>query len=78
MMPKTEFGSITGLSVYGALGYASSYLEPVLQFALLLAVLIGAILLAYGRWVDARNKRLDTRIKLHQLKDLEEADDKRE
>ncbi len=77
MTPKTEFGSLTGLSVYGFLGYASSYLEPALQFALLVAVLVGAILLAYGRWVDARNKRLDTRIKLQQLKDLEEAEDRR-
>ncbi|KZL17707.1 hypothetical protein PsAD2_03044 [Pseudovibrio axinellae] len=58
MTPKTEFGTVTGLSVYGILGYASSYLEPVLQFALLIAVLIGAVLLAYGRYLDIRLKRL--------------------
>ncbi|MGH0004062.1 hypothetical protein ACQU0X_28660 [Pseudovibrio ascidiaceicola] len=75
MIPKTEFGSLTGLSVYGALGYASSYMEPVLQFCLLIAVLIGAILLAYGRFVDARNKRIETRIKLRQLEELEATDD---
>ncbi|SFK98998.1 hypothetical protein SAMN04488518_11392 [Pseudovibrio ascidiaceicola] len=72
MIPKTEMGSVTGLSVYGLLGYASSYLEPALQLALLIAVLIGAILLAYGRWVDARNKHLDTRIKLLQIEELEQ------
>ncbi|KZK97250.1 hypothetical protein PsAD5_02339 [Pseudovibrio sp. Ad5] len=74
-MPRSDIGSSAALSIYGLLGWASSYLEPALQFALLLAVLIGAILLAYGRWVDARNKRLETRIKLLQIKELEQGND---
>ncbi|SDR00188.1 hypothetical protein [Pseudovibrio sp. Tun.PSC04-5.I4] len=71
MIPRNEIGSSAALGVYGMLGIASSYLEPVLQFALLLVILVGAILLAYGRWLDVRNKRLDTLIKRQQLKDLQ-------
>ncbi|WP_057465675.1 hypothetical protein [Pseudovibrio sp. POLY-S9] len=74
MTPKTESGALTGLSLYGALGYASGYLEPALQLLLLIAVLIGAVLLAYGRWVDVRNKRLATRIKLLQIEELEQGE----
>ncbi|KZL17486.1 hypothetical protein [Pseudovibrio sp. WM33] len=74
MTPKTEAGALTGLSLYGALGYASSYLDPALQLLLLIAVLIGAVLLAWGRWVDVRNKRLETRIKMLQIEKLEQGD----
>ncbi|SDR01781.1 hypothetical protein [Pseudovibrio sp. Tun.PSC04-5.I4] len=75
MIPKNEFGSSAAFGVYGMLGIASSYLEPVLQFALLLVILVGAILLAYGRWLDVRNKRLDTLIKRQQLMDLQGTED---
>lgn len=70
MMPRSDFGTSTALGVYGLLGVASSYLEPALQLALMVAILVGAVLLAYGRWVDVKNKRLDTRIKLRQLEEL--------
>ena len=73
MTPKTEAGAFAGLSLYGLLGYASNYLDSALQLALLIAVLVGAILLAYGRWVDVRNKRLETRIKLLQIEELKQA-----